>query len=175
VRSAFFHIEAVVPHVLGLGSELFQGKYELPKPKYPESLLARHEAGLLCEAQNLLQPLPNGHRDDLFDGRISLKCRPFIEAVGQRIAYEVALDSPTTRPELLDLYEVQCMKSDLAWYVENAGYKSQQIFDLEDERLNRTLPLLDDILDANNVGSVVTAPILSEMKWQKFVATLPKF
>ncbi|TLD38016.1 acyl-CoA dehydrogenase NM domain-like protein [Venturia nashicola] len=158
-----------------LASELFQGKYMLPKTKHPRKLLARHEAGLLLDAHSILHTLPKGHRDEDFDAKISIKCRPFIEAIGQRMAYEAALEDPTTRPELLQLYEIQSIKSDLAWYVENLGLKRQDILDLEDKVVRKVAPLLDQILRENGVGSVVTAPIVSEKKWEDFVTSLPSF
>ena len=49
------------------------------------------------------------------------------------MAYEAALETSKSRPELLELYEVQCIKSDLAWYVKNAVFRCQEILDLEHE------------------------------------------
>lgn len=91
------------------------------------------------------------------------------------MAYEAALEDPTTRPELLYLYEVQSIKSDLAWYVENLGLKRQDILDLEDTVVRKVAPHLDQILKDNDVGSIVTAPIMSQKSWEGFVASLPTF
>ncbi|KAJ3833894.1 acyl-CoA dehydrogenase NM domain-like protein, partial [Lentinula raphanica] len=71
-----------------LVSELLQAKYTLPIAKYPECLLYKHEKGLWMEAQARYMRLDGAHRARAFNHTILPLCRPLVESIGHRMAWE---------------------------------------------------------------------------------------
>ncbi|GAW08850.1 acyl- dehydrogenase NM domain-like protein [Lentinula edodes] len=155
-------------------SELLQGKYCLPEPKYPDCLLYKHEQGLWKEARDRYSKLSGTHRSEEFNNAILPLCRPLAEFIGHRMAYEAAVDQGVD-PALVELYEAGVIKLDSSWYVENGLLSRAEQFDLESVAANKVLPDLERFLDLLDVAEYATAPILSGKSWNEFVVSLPQF
>ncbi|KAJ3839170.1 hypothetical protein F5878DRAFT_582170 [Lentinula raphanica] len=157
-----------------LVSELLQGKYRLPQPKYPDCLLYKHEQGLWNEARERCSKLSGGHRGEEFNQAILPICRPLVEFIGHRMAYEAAVDLGV-HPALVELYEAGAIKLDPSWYVENGLMSRVEQFDRESAAANKVLPGPEKFLDDLGAAEYATAPILSETRWNEFVGCLPQF
>jgi hypothetical protein len=104
-----------------LATELLIGRYELPPPKYPDLLAARHEAGLLKECREELAGKMGGqYRSDAFNRLILPRCKALIEAIGQRFFYEAAKDAGPEQA-ILDIYEAGIVKHSPVWFAVHAG------------------------------------------------------
>ena len=146
------------------------GRYALPPPARPESVLAKHEAAIFAECRDVTNA--HGHRSGAFAGRVLPRCTSLIEAVATRMAYEAALSEGVPAP-LVDLYVCQAVKDDLAWYVE-AGLLTRASFtERECAAFDVAGPLMENFIDRMGVDSYVRAPITSSQKWEQFVQMLP--
>lgn len=157
---------------LGLASELLLGRYVLPPPARPDGVLAKHEAAVFGECRDVAKA--HGHRSRAFASRVLPRCTSLIEAVATRMAYEAALSEGVPTP-LIDLYVCQAIKEDLAWYVE-AGLLSRAGFEEQEcAAFDVACPLMENFIAGMGVDSYVRAPIVSDLKWEQFVRTLPVF
>ncbi|KAJ3992544.1 acyl-CoA dehydrogenase NM domain-like protein [Lentinula boryana] len=155
-------------------SELLQGKYRLPEPKYPDCLLYKHEQGLWKEARDRFSNLSGNHRSEEFNNAILPLCRPLVEFIGHRMAYEAAVDLGVN-PLLVELYEAGAIRLDSSWYVENGLMSRAEQHDLESAAANKVLPDLERFLHDLEAAEYATAPIISEERWNGFVSGLPQF
>ena len=162
--------------VIGLASELLGNKYNLPAPQDPTTNLSRHEAGLFSEAKDKIADLGKNenHRSQAFNRHLLPRCRPLVEAIGHRMAYEAAKDSGV-RSELLDLFQWLCISADLSWYVENCLVTREGALNSVAEAYSRAFPILLDEINSTAADDYITAPIVSEMSWEKFVDGLPSY
>ena len=158
----------------GLATELLIGRYSMPTPADPSSLLARHEAGLFEEARRIMADLGMRHRSNGFNRLILPLCQPIVEAIGHRMAYEAAVKAKVD-PNLLALFVAAVIKHDFSWYVEHLELRRRQQQEMEDRALEALLPKLEQLLEATNVKSYCLAPIVSDQAWDKFVESLPCF
>ncbi|PQK13667.1 hypothetical protein BB8028_0004g05980 [Beauveria bassiana] len=79
---------------LRLTYELLTGKYKLPEATDARSNLARYEIGLSCELESYLEAAGSKvEHARLFNTAVLPRCRSYIVAIGQRMAWEVAKDS----------------------------------------------------------------------------------
>ncbi|KAJ9218775.1 hypothetical protein DTO027B5_8754 [Paecilomyces variotii] len=157
-----------------LASELLLGRYQMPAPKNPQSLLALHERGLFKECWGLMKTIKGGHRSDEFNNLILPRCQPLIEAVGQRMAYEAASQAGV-HPDLLALYEIGAIMQDPSWYVQHAGLGREAQFMMEEKALNAVLPRLEELLEGTGAGPYCDAPILFQGAWDAFIDRLVKY
>lgn len=159
----------------GLASELLLGRYNMPPPLDPKCALALHEAGVFAEARQLMASM-TAHRTEDFNRLILPLCQPLVESIGHRMAYEAAL-AAAVDDDVVRLYEMEAMKKDLSWYVENMGLSRKTAVETEAEIfvaiLERFPVLLAELEE--EIGPFCTAPILSEKNWHDFVEKLPKF
>ncbi|KAJ4490545.1 hypothetical protein J3R30DRAFT_3278550 [Lentinula aciculospora] len=155
-------------------SELLQGKYSLPEAKYPSCRLHKHEQGLWMEMKSRYSRLSGAHRSDEFNNAILPLCRPLVEFIGHRMAYEAAVELGVD-PALVQLYEAGVIKLDSGWYVENGLMSRSEQYDLESAAANKVLPNLERFLDHLGVAEYATSPLLSEKSWDEFVTGLPHF
>lgn len=162
----------------GLASELLGRKYSVPEPKSPTSVLSRHETGLFIEAERVLSSLGGyeTHRGQAFNNHILPKCRPLIEAIGQRMAYEAAKVSGCDS-SVLFLYEKLCMFADLSWYTENLITTRSDFFKSMDEAYANALPNLLCNLEKQkqNLKGFIHAPIVTEESWVTFLHELKAY
>ncbi|KAH8085460.1 putative acyl-CoA oxidase [Cristinia sonorae] len=157
-----------------LASELLIGRYEMPEPADPNSLLAKHEAGLFEEARTVVMGLGAGHRSEAFNRLVLPLCQPLIEAIGHRMAYDAAVKAKVPQ-NLIDLYVANALKHDASWYVEHAKIGRRKIAEIEDKALSALLPQLDALLEATGAAPYCHAPIVSDNTWKAFVDSLPHF
>ncbi|KAI9436922.1 acyl-CoA dehydrogenase NM domain-like protein [Lactarius indigo] len=156
-----------------LASELLLGRYALESPKYPDSPLAKHEAGMFSELRAVLAVAPS-HRSASYDREVLPRSLPLIMAIGDRIAYEAARDAQVDAP-LLALFEIASMLQDEAWYVEQLGITRAQLRQREVEAIEAVFPHLEEYLVQMDIAPYVTAPIVSEERWERFLGTLQAF
>ncbi|RPD78499.1 acyl-CoA dehydrogenase NM domain-like protein [Lentinus tigrinus ALCF2SS1-7] len=163
--------------ILGLAirlvNEILLGRYDMPPPADPNSLLARHEAGLLAELREVVRTLPH-HRSDEVNRLVLPHCQPAMEAIGHRMAYDAAV-AVGVRPCLVDLYVVNVVKLDSAWYAEHAGLGRKAQQEMETLAQDQVLPLLGTLVKEMDVFAYVTAPIVSDDRWAAFVQDLKVF
>lgn len=159
---------------IGLAVELFLGRYTMPPPTKPDCLLARYELGLIEECVKLIETIPDGHHSQEFNRLLIPRCRPIVEAVGHRMAYETALASGVD-PDLLALYEMGIVKDNLSWFVESGGLTRASVFEKENKALDAILPRLNDLLDQLDIAPYSTAPIISQSMWETFVGDLEAY
>lgn len=154
-----FHLCSGMLMILsGLGSELIQRKYHLPKPQTPCCLLARHEIGLMSEARSKMQQISLGHRSEGFNTHILPLCRGIVRAIGYRMAFEAAVKADVN-PVMLAVYESVCIGQNLSWFVENGLNTREGFFDSYAQSITAAEPFLDEWLRANGAGPWITAPI----------------
>ncbi|KAG7142739.1 hypothetical protein HYQ45_000964 [Verticillium longisporum] len=70
-----------------LVTELMLGRYTLPEPVDPTSLLSKHEIGVWEEAAKMVESvmaLDERQRDDGFNTFLLPRCRQLVQATGQR-------------------------------------------------------------------------------------------
>ncbi|KAH9019393.1 acyl-CoA dehydrogenase NM domain-like protein [Lactarius pseudohatsudake] len=154
-----------------LASELLLGRYALEPPRYPDSLLARHESGLFSELRAVLAAAP-GHRSTAYDREVLPRSLPLVLAIGHRIAYDAARAAQVDAP-LLDLFEVAAVMQDEAWYVESLGISRVELRRREAHALEAVFARLEEYLVRMDVAPYIVAPIVSDEKWEQFFGTLP--
>ncbi|GKZ25449.1 hypothetical protein AbraIFM66951_003314 [Aspergillus brasiliensis] len=156
-----------------LATELLLGRYTIPEPTKPDCLLAQHEAGIISDLRGKLKKIGN-HRSDEYSKQVLPHLRPMVIAIGQRMAYEAAVDARVD-PDLLALYEAGVIKSDAAWYSEHLGINTDAQFQKECDALDAVLPRLDEHLDNLQIEPYCTAPMLSSDRWTGIIKAAPEF
>ncbi|KAI9452338.1 acyl-CoA dehydrogenase NM domain-like protein [Russula earlei] len=156
-----------------LASELLLGRYSFEPPRYPDSLLAQHERGLFSELLHALAAAPS-HRSASYDREILPRSLPLVQAIGHRLAYDAARAARVDEP-LLDLFEIASVLQDEAWYVECLGTTRAELREREARALEAVFPHLEEYLGRMDVAPYVTAPIVSDKRWNRFVDTLQTF
>ena len=148
------------------------GRYQLPAPRYPECLLARHELGLFEECREILRDIgAQNRRGPAFNRLLLPRCQPLVEAIGHRMAYEAALETGVDR-RLLDMYEAGIVKLDGAWYAEHAGLGSKAQFEMEERAATATAPYIEHYLDELRAEPYVFAAILTKERWESHIRGL---
>ncbi|KAI0644435.1 acyl-CoA dehydrogenase NM domain-like protein [Trametes meyenii] len=163
--------------VLGLAirlvNELLLGRYSMPPTSNPDSLLARHEAGLFAELRDIIKGVPH-HRSAEVNRLILPHCQPMMEAIGHRMAYDAAV-AQGVRPALVDLYVANVVALDAAWYAEHAGLGKAAQHALATRAMDAVLPVLGELVKEMDVFAYVNAPIVSDERWNEFVDGLKTF
>lgn len=172
---SFVHSE-ILRSRTGLGRELFLNRYFTSTAKSPPTLLARHEVGLFAEARSYLNKASAAHRSTLFNRQVLPLCQPLVESIGQRMAFEAAIQRGVDK-KLIMIYELEMVKQDEGWFVE-AGLKRRDIQERENQALEMVMgsfEALDEKLERLEVESYVSAPIVTRPGWEEFVETLQTF
>lgn len=154
-------------------TELLLGRYEVPTASDPKSLLARHERGLFDELRGALAGMSN-HRSQEFDRSILPECVGLIQAIGHRIAYEAAVQSDVDSC-LVDLYVISCVRLDPAWYVEVIGLSRLEQREMESRAVDSVFLRLEEFLSKTEVEPYISAPFVSNEKWESYLGTLITF
>ncbi|PYI35224.1 acyl-CoA dehydrogenase NM domain-like protein [Aspergillus indologenus CBS 114.80] len=155
-----------------LTTELLLNRYAMPQSRHPTTRLAQHEISLLTTARTRLHAMQDGHRGAEYNRVLLPQCLSIVEAIGQRMAYEAALDAGV-EPDLLMLYEAGVVLQDPAWFVEHCGLSREAQLDQERRALDALEPRVEELLNGLGVERFCTAPILSEERMERFVAGLP--
>ncbi|KAH8646462.1 acyl-CoA dehydrogenase/oxidase [Ilyonectria robusta] len=140
-----------------LVSELLGGKYGLPAPQDPTTVLARRERQMMEAARSKLKDIGGygEHRGQAFNQHILPCCRPIAEAIGHRMAYEAARESGA------------CPKSSV--------YTNTSIGDAAVEAYDDVLADMLQSLQNYEADAYTTAPIMSDQSWASFVDKMQSF
>lgn len=116
------------------------------------------------------------HRGQDFNRHILPRCRPLIEAIGHRMAYEAARDAGVC-PKVVHLFEMMCLATDLiCWDVPEPRTTITPAFhDALVEAYDDVLPDMLKEVRGSEANAYITAPIASEESWTEFVQQLPVF
>ncbi|KAF8157720.1 acyl-CoA dehydrogenase/oxidase [Mycena galopus ATCC 62051] len=155
-----------------LASELLLGRYSLPEAQDPTSPLAKHEQAIFAEMRELLKTMNIRHRSEEFNRVLLPRSVALVVAIGQRMAYEAAVDS-CVDSALLEVYLTGAMMQDLGWYVQSGTTTRKDAMAAEDLSLTRAFAHLDKFLDDSDCALYVHAPIISRSSWDHYVAQLP--
>ncbi|KAG2040701.1 acyl-CoA dehydrogenase NM domain-like protein [Suillus americanus] len=162
--------------ILGLSMRLVEDTlaqtYTLPLSTHPGSPLALHEISLFDEATETVSS--SSDFTQAFMQYVQQRCQLMVESMGHRMAYDAAVDQGVSQC-LVDLYLINAIKTDAAWYVERGIFTRQTIMRMEDTALLAALPRLDELLVAMEVEPYVSSPIISDERWEKFSRTLPVY
>ncbi|KAJ5100409.1 acyl-CoA oxidase [Penicillium angulare] len=154
-----------------LATEVLLGRYSIPEATQPGCFLAQHEKGIISDLRETNKMISN-HRNDEYNRHVLPHLRPMVIAIGQRMAYEAALNAGVDK-DLLALYEAGAIKSDSVWYSEHLGIGRADQSQKECEALDAVLPRLDEHLESLGIEPYCTAPMLSSDRWKGIVDAVP--
>jgi len=154
--------------------EILFGRCTLPPSSDSESLLARYEAGLFLELLDIFRSIAGEDRLEQINRKILPRCQPFIEAVGNRMAYDAAR-SQGIAPQLIALYTASVVRRNGAWYAESAGLGHRAQADMEEAALDAVIPDAEEFITALGAEPYITAPIVSDENWAAFESSLQVF
>ncbi|KAJ7102696.1 hypothetical protein C8R44DRAFT_808395 [Mycena epipterygia] len=157
-----------------LATELLLEKYRMPPSTNPLSLLGLHEDGLITKYKSVIANSNGGHRSAKFASHVIPHCEEIVRAIGYRMAYDAAVAANVPR-SLIDIFVCNVVKGDLAWYIQNKLLSSDELENMEDSAIQRSLPHVEKWVADMKVESYVTAPIVSNAAWNGFHSRLPKF
>ncbi|KAF8199854.1 acyl-CoA dehydrogenase/oxidase [Mycena galopus ATCC 62051] len=100
------------------------------------------------------------------------RSKALIIAIGQRMAYEAAVDARVD-PVLVSLYQASAVIQDLSWHVESGKVSRKDAMAAEDLALTAAFVKLDEFLEQADCAPYVHAPISSQTSWDQYVANLP--
>lgn len=158
----------------GLAVEIGLGKYSMPQATNPDCLLAKYEAGVAEEAYETTISIPADHHSEEFNRLLIPRCRPIVQCIGHRMMYESA-QAAGVDADLLALYEIGAVKANLDWYIENGLYTRKSFAAAENKAIDKLEPRLGELLDQMCMEPYVTAPIVEEASFQRFVDSLPSY
>jgi acyl-CoA oxidase len=151
-------------------SELLGGKLKLPTCQNALTLLAQQEQGLMNDIQSRLTEVGGyrQHRSQAFNQHVLPLCRPLVEAIGHRMAYEAAQQAGISS-DVLELYERLSASKPLIYLSAQSMGKARCGDPLLDEQYESTLAQIrSESLHRDPVDDYITAPIVSEEKWNDF-------
>ncbi|KAG1900155.1 uncharacterized protein F5891DRAFT_1188848 [Suillus fuscotomentosus] len=102
------------------------------------------------------------------------RCQQMVESMGHHMAYDAAVDQGISQ-YLVNLYNINAIKTDATWYVEHGMFTQKAIMHMEDAALSAALPRLEELLTAMEVEPYVWSPIISDKRWEEFSKTLPVY
>ncbi|KAJ7773720.1 hypothetical protein DFH07DRAFT_901873 [Mycena maculata] len=156
----------VVVLCIRLATELLPEKYSMPPSRNTHSLLALHENGLLQKYKSII--VDSGHRSAKFAAYGLPHCEDIVRVIGYQMAYDAVVAAQVPQ-SLIDLFR------NLGWYVEHQLLSSEALEDLEDSSIERSLPHVAKWVADLDVGSYVSAPMVSDTAWADFLSRLQKF
>lgn len=144
----------------------------MPEGTQKDCLLHRYKTGLMEDGQAIV--MRQGHRSSQFATLMLPRCHTLVKAIGHRMAYDAAVASGVPSP-LVDLYVANVVKDNLAWYVEHGILNRDKFFQMEATTISGAALQMEEWVARLGVGAYVTAPIVSDARWEDFVGTLPTF
>ncbi|RYP63241.1 hypothetical protein DL771_009366 [Monosporascus sp. 5C6A] len=159
-----------------LASELLGNKYTMPEPLYSSTLLAKRERYLWDEAKNKVEAIGGykNHRSPEFDRHILPLCKPLIEATSQRMAYDAA-KSGRVSEQIVDMFERICVEEHVDWYVLQGLIASRTFTHDTAEAFEAIVPVMLQHMEEGEEKDYISAPIVSDKAWEKFVQELPAY
>jgi acyl-CoA oxidase len=149
--------------------ELLLGRLEAPPTSNPDSLLYRHEQSLVSHLRAILSA--SGHRNPETEAILLPQCQGLIEAIGHRMAYDAAVEEGLDQ-HLIDSYVSHVISVDPSWYSEEAGIPRALQKKMELESATASFRHLESLLGRLDVDSYVTAPMVSDERWEAYERSL---
>lgn len=139
-------------------------------------MLAKREREMMADTSYKLAELGGyrEHRGQEFNRHILPRCRPLVEAIGHRMAYEAARGSGVC-PTTLRLFELLCLAPDTGWRASGDRIITQMFHDSLVKAYDQVLPDMLNAIRESEVNDYITAPIVSDKSWTTFVKELPSF
>ncbi|KAK0230056.1 acyl-CoA dehydrogenase NM domain-like protein [Armillaria fumosa] len=150
--------------------ELVLGRLAPPSTPFPNSLLFKHERGLLTTLRARLASFPD-HRSTSAERALLPNCQPLIEAIGLRLAYDAAQER-NLEPTVVDMFVASAIADDPAWFLDNEKLSREKLVEMEVDAASALLPQLDQLLEQLDVETYATAPIVSNQRWDRYVQSL---
>ncbi|KAF5025512.1 hypothetical protein F66182_2417 [Fusarium sp. NRRL 66182] len=159
-----------------LASELLGRRYSLPEPLDPSALLAKREHCLWSEARDKVEAIGGykNHRSAEFDRHILPLCKPLIEATSQRLAYDTAITGGVTRG-IVDMFERICVEEHADWYALQGLIVPKSFAHDTAEAFEAITPVMLQHMEQGEEKDYVSAPIVSDEAWERFVQELPAY
>ncbi|KZT66460.1 hypothetical protein DAEQUDRAFT_746565 [Daedalea quercina L-15889] len=154
--------------------QLLLKKLSLPTPLHDDSMLSLHSNGVHSQCRQILDGFSEGRRDERFNDLILPQCQRGVLALGCAYAYGCAVDAGVPTP-LLQLFECAAIKHDPLWYTQHAGLSADVLMLNEDRAARAALPKIQEYVDQFGVDGAVDVPILSDDKWEQWVAGLENY
>lgn len=154
----------------GFAIELLLGRLSPPSTPFFNSLLCKHERGLLTALRAKLALFPD-HRSIAAERVLLPNCQPLIEAIGLRLAYDAARER-NLDPTVVDMFVASAIADDPAWFLENAKLSRERQIGMEVDAASALLPRLDQLLEQLDVEKYAIAPIVSNQRWDRYVESL---
>jgi acyl-CoA oxidase len=152
--------------------ELLLGRLEAPPTSNPDSLLYRHEQSLVSHLRAILSA--SGHRNPETEAILLPQCQGLIEAIGHRMAYDAAVEEGLDQ-HLIDSYVSHVISVDPSWYSEEAGIPRALQKKMELESATASFRHLESLLERLDVDSYVTAPMVSDERWEAYERSLETY
>ncbi|KAL6352325.1 hypothetical protein LRP88_14372 [Fusarium phalaenopsidis] len=163
---------------ISLVSELLGGKFRLPRPRNELTAFAQYEQELVEGLRARLVEIGGygEHRGPAFDRHILPRCRPLVEAIGHRMAYEAAEQSGVA-PDVLELYGRMCADGDLSRPLGEKHWSgpSKKPAPSDDPYDTVLAQIRAESACGSELDDYVTAPIMSDEAWVDFVESLRVF
>jgi acyl-CoA oxidase len=152
--------------------ELLLGRLEAPHTSNSDSLLHRHEQSLMSHLRAILSA--SGHRNPETEAILLPQSRGLIEAIGHRMAYDAAVEEGLDQ-HLIDSYVSHVISVDPSWYSEEAGIPRALQKKMELESATASFRHLESLLERLDVDSYVTAPMVSDERWEAYERSLETY
>ena len=152
--------------------ELLLDRLEAPPTCDPESLLYRHERSLISHLRATVSA--SGHRNPETEAILLPQCQGLIEAIGHRMAYDAAVEEGLDQ-HLIDTYVSHVISVDPSWYSEEAGIPRALQKKMELESAAASFKHLESLLERLDVDSYVTAPMISDERWDAYEQSLQTY
>lgn len=149
--------------------ELLLRRLEAPPTSNPESVLYRHEQSLTSHLRSMLPE--SGHRNPETEVILLPQCQGLIEAIGHRMAYDAAVEEGLDQ-YLIDSYVSHAISADPSWYSEEGGIPRALQKKMELEAATASFQHLESLLERLDVDSYVTAPMVSDERWNAYERSL---
>ncbi|KAF4419494.1 hypothetical protein F53441_14419 [Fusarium austroafricanum] len=157
-----------------LVSELLGGKLQLPTYQNALAPLAQQEHQLMTEIQSRLTEIGGygKHRTESFNQHILPFCRPLVETIGHRMAYEAAQRSGISQ-DVLELYERLATGKALIQLPDQDVCGGRCGVPVLDEPYETTIAQIrSEAPFQDPIDDYITAAIVSEQKWENFTESL---
>ena len=137
----------------------------------------QQEQGLLDDLRSRLTAVGGyrQHRSQAFNQHVLPLCRPLVEAIGHRMAYEAAQQAGI-HSDVLELYERVSTNKPLIYLSAERMSKGGWGHPLVDEQYESTLARVrSESRHRAPIDDYITAPIVSEERWDEFTKSLCSF
>lgn len=135
--------------------------------------MARHEKSLFSKLQATIKQ-SSGHRSQQTERTLLPQCQPLIEAIGHRLAFDAAV-AQKIDSSIIDSYVASIMTLDPAWYTESEGISRDAQQEMLVNTATRLYPQVPQLLRMLEAESYITAPMVSDERWEAYVESLDAY